>query len=220
MNKLIRLTAALIALTWASSALAVPTFHLNRATWEVAAGLGVVTEDFEGSNVAPGGALACDAPLSSAGNGCYNPGEIIGGVTFSEQPPRGANALVVVGDGFLGASTTMFGPNFLVDGLDIWFDTVVDAAGFDFFAILGTSPNDFVISLFGADGLLTTLNIGITSDIRFFGYAGLNVLHINLSAPGATAEIIDNLSIRVPEPGTLALLGLGLIGLGFSRRRT
>ena len=31
--------------------------------------------------------------------------------------------------------------------------------------------------------------------------------------------VLDNLAVATPEPGTLALLGLGLAGLGFTRRR-
>ena len=37
--------------------------------------------------------------------------------------------------------------------------------------------------------------------------------------PGITEIWVHTISMDVPEPGTLALFGLGLMGLGFSRRR-
>ena len=46
---------------------------------------------------------------------------------------------------------------------------------------------------------------------------------VNLSFEGAGGDnfgmLLDNVSVSVPEPGTLALLGLGLVGAGLARRR-
>jgi hypothetical protein len=51
-----------------------------------------------------------------------------------------------------------------------------------------------------------------------FGDAGEIFYSITLASRSNSFEI-DNLATSVPEPGTLALLGLGLIGLGFGKRR-
>ena len=62
---------------------------------------------------------------------------------------------------------------------------------------------------------------------RFFGLTSdtlITEVHFGLSGGGTTGLVyfvIDNVTIgtRVPEPSTLALLGFGIAGIGYQRRK-
>ncbi len=64
-------------------------------------------------------------------------------------------------------------------------------------------------NLFGSAG-----RISILMDVNWFS--------VNLATRDAAIENIEiflERGVRIPEPGTLALFGLSLVGLGFSQRR-
>lgn len=67
-----------------------------------------------------------------------------------------------------------------------------------------------------------TVNLFV-SKASFFGlidWADVDFIKITLQAGGPDGDIaIDNLNLAVPEPSTYALLGAGLMALGFLRRK-
>lgn len=109
---------------------------------------------------------------------------------------------------------------FAGDSLFLTFDTGITAFGVD----LASFNNGFLRTqiVVGADTL--TPAIADASTVRFFGFtsdAAFNSVEFRGVANDGYG--LDNVAfgsaVAVPEPGTLAMLGVGLAGLGFLRRR-
>ena len=90
-------------------------------------------------------------------------------------------------------------------------------------AYQGTSTPNSLLAQVGGTTLLSIVN-GLAQDFHHYVYnftgsgGSMTLAFTHGDAP--SFFILDNVSVRaVPEPGTLALFGLGLAGLGFARRR-
>lgn len=207
----------------------VVTVFADRGAWFAATNVAVL-EAFEGGLTAPGGLEACDEPVSATSNDdCFEPGDLVGGfqLQLGEDGPRdpqgkGGGEFVVLGDGFIGQSSAVIGPNSFSDFTDIVFTGGdVNAVAFDTYSGAGgdslQGSQGVLVRVYDTSGSLLdalsfeTVDFNVPAFVGFLSPVAIG--HVEVEGAGGSGELIDGLAfgpagaeiVPVPASGDLAL---------------
>jgi PEP-CTERM motif len=179
----------------------------------VGAAAAPVTLRFEG--VAPSSGVTYSGPnYSEAGFNLSNPGG------------AGQVAIVDSAAGFNGSGSAYYAWNSLAGNNPVLL-TSLDGGLFDLLSLdvgggqNGVSNFDIIGNLFGGGAVVfNVVGAGVFSNISLSGFT--NLVSVGFSYTSGDVGAIDNLQLAVaavPEPGSVALVGLAFAALAVSRRR-
>ena len=179
-----------------------------------AAHAAVVTYTFESPNFA----LGQTTPLTNVAPN-IGPSSFL--TTFTASPTTNGFVIANFQPNPLLSGLILYDPTAPVDTLSIGFNQPVYGVALDFAV---NQPGVFQLSSSAGSASLDSANVGGEFEGGHFTFSSatsFNSLNLTaLNAAGAPTLIaLDNLAVTVPEPATIALFGIGLAGLGFSRRR-
>lgn len=213
------------ALAASAGAQAALVFYNNSAAFDGAAGP-TTTQTFSQANDS-----TCSNALDGASNACgFVPGDIAAGLSLSTTGSHPGADLYAAPAGTFGISNGAVFADYFVENLNIGFAPGSGSVALGLLSEYNSS--DFTVSIFDAGNVLlgsTTVsgvsNSGASTFFGVVGTAGEMIARINLSSNSGEAEGVDLVkfgaaSTQIPEPGSLALVGLALLGAGVVRKRS
>jgi hypothetical protein len=198
----------------------------DRTALNALLGASAVNENFEAFRVADGTeqgvgtSLDSTSVVSGQGPGLVVPGFELVDIAAGSQLEWQGNNYFNLPTKTIGTSTSL--------GLVVRFTGFVTAVGMDVLAY-GGYPNHTTVTVFATDDTTVLDTIGpifgsgntpiVPGFAGYFDADGIGQLLVTIPQ-GEFGPVIDNLEFgHVPEPGTFALVGLALAGMGLAKRR-